>query len=90
LTRNTVNRILHLIRRRIVELCNKISTFSGESEIDESYFGARRIKGKRKRSAAGKTVVFGILQRGGKVYTEIVPYCAKKNALGHHSRQSES
>jgi transposase len=82
LNRNTVNRYLYLIRERIVELCNKTSPFSGEIEIDESYFGARRIKGKRGRGAAGKTVVFGILQRGGKVYTEIVPDCARKTLQG--------
>lgn len=77
LNRNTINQHLHLIRERIVNLCNQTSPFSGEIEIDELYFGARRIKGKRGRGAGGKTVVFGILQRGGKVYTEIVPDCAK-------------
>ena len=35
--------------------------------------GARRIKGKRGRGAYGKTIVFGLLKREGKVYTEIVP-----------------
>ncbi len=78
LNRNTVNRYLGLIRERIVELCKHASPFQGEVEVDESYFGARRIKGKRGRGAAGKTPVFGILQRGGKVYTEIVSNCAKK------------
>ena len=68
LNRNTVNRYLGLIRERIVELCEQSSPFQGEVEVDESYFGARRIKGKRGRGAAGKTPVFGILQRGGKVY----------------------
>ncbi len=29
-------------------------------------------KGKRGRGAAGKTVVFGILKRGGKVFTKVV------------------
>jgi len=82
LNRNTVNRYLRLIRERIVDLCNKTSPFSGVIEIDESYFGARRIKGKRGRGAGGKTPVFGILQRGGKVYTEIVPDCAKKTLQG--------
>ncbi len=78
LNRNTVTRYIRLIRERIVELCNRSSPFSGEVEVDESYFGARRIKGKRGRGAGGKTPVFGILQRGGKVYTEIVPNCARK------------
>jgi len=78
LNRNTVNRYLLLIRKRIAAFCEQSSPFSGEIEGDESYFGARRIKGKRGRGAYGKTPVFGILQRGGKVYTEIVPDCARK------------
>ena len=82
LNRNTVNRHLLLLRERIVDLCLQTSPFSGEIEIDESYFGARRVKGKRGRGALGKTVVFGILQRGGKVYTEIVPNVAKRTLQG--------
>jgi transposase-like protein len=78
LNRNTVNRYLKLLRRRISEYCEAISPFRGEIEVDESYFGARRVKGKRGRGAYGKTPVFGILQRGGHVYTEIVPDCARK------------
>ena len=45
--------------------------FDGCVELDESYFGGIR-KGKRGRGAAGKVAVFGILKRGGKVYTVIV------------------
>jgi len=78
LNRNTVNRYLLLIRKRIAEFCEQSSPFRGEIEIDESYFGAKRIKGKRGRGAYGKTPVFGILQRGGNVYTGIVPDCARK------------
>ena len=35
LNRNKVNRYLHLIRERIVYLCNQTSPFSGEMEVDE-------------------------------------------------------
>ena len=77
LNRNTVNRYLLLIRKRIAEICEQQSPFKGIIEVDESYFGGKRIKGKRGRGAYSKTPVFGILQRGGKVYTEIVPNCAK-------------
>ena len=45
--------------------------FDGIVELDESYFGGVR-KGKRGRGAAGKVAVFGILKRGGKVYTKVV------------------
>ena len=45
--------------------------FGGEIEVGESYFGGRR-EGKRGRGAAGKIPVFGLLKRGGKVYTKII------------------
>ena len=77
LNRNTVNRYLRLIRERIVEYCEADSPLQGEVEVDESYFGARRVKGKRGRGAYGKTIVFGILKRNDKVYTQIVPDCKK-------------
>ena len=82
LNRTTVNRYLLLIRKRIAEFSEQSSPFKGEIEIDESYFGAKRIKGKRGRGAYSKTPVFGILQRGGMVYTEIVPDCAKQTLQG--------
>ena len=77
LNRNTVNRYLRLIRERIAEHCEKQSPLKSEIEVDESYFGAKRVRGKRGRGAYKKTPVFGIFKRGGKVYTEIVPDCAK-------------
>lgn len=48
-----------------------LEVFSGEIEVDESYFGGHQ-KGKRGRGAAGKVPVFGLLKRGGKVYTQII------------------
>ena len=49
--------------------------------MDESYFGARRIRGKRGRGAAGKTPVFGLLKRKGKVFVTIVPNCSKEELM---------
>ena len=49
-----------------------LEVFDGEIEVDESYFGGTR-KGKRGRGAAGKIPVFGLLKRGGRVYTKIIP-----------------
>ena len=46
-------------------------TFGGSVELDESYFGGHR-KGKRGRGAAGKMIVFGILKRGDRVFTQVV------------------
>ena len=78
LQRKTVNTIFLRIRERIAEECERASPFSKcEVEVDESYFGARRVRGKRGRGASGKTIVFGIFKRNGCVYTEIVPDCKK-------------
>jgi len=41
-------------------------------------FSGRRVRGKKGRRAGSKTIVFGILERHGKGYTEIVPNAAKK------------
>lgn len=73
LNRKTVNRYLRLIRMRLAADCEAQSPFHGEVEVDESYFGPRRVRGKRGRGASGKTIVFGLFKRNGKVYTEIVP-----------------
>lgn len=77
LNRNTINRYLRFIREQLAQICERESPFSGEIEVDESFFGAKHIKGKRGRGAYGKTIVFGIFKRNGKVYTEIVPDCAR-------------
>ena len=53
---------------------------SGEVEADESYFGGVR-KGKRGRGARGKVAVFGLLKRGGKVYTAIIPNASTRTLL---------
>lgn len=54
--------------------------FDGEIEVDESYFGGTR-KGKRGRSAVGKVPVFGLLKRGGRVYTKIIPDASSATLL---------
>tara|TARA_B100001057_G_C22458438_1_gene797865 strand:+ start:30 stop:371 length:342 start_codon:yes stop_codon:yes gene_type:complete len=70
--RNTAVRFFHKLRAKIAQVQhNRSEQFSGKIELDESYFGGVR-KGKRGRGAAGKVAVFGILKRGGKVYTQIV------------------
>ena len=79
LNRNTVNRYLTLIRQQIASYCESESPFSGDIELDESYFG--RIRGKRGRGAYGKTIVFGIYKRNGCVYTEIVPNYSRKRFM---------
>lgn len=72
LNRNTINRYLKLTRTLIAAFCEQESPFSGEMELDESYFGSRHQEGKRGRGAEHKHIVFGIHKRNGKVYTELV------------------
>lgn len=70
--RNTAIRFFHKLREKIaLKQQDRIEQFCGKIELDESYFGGVR-KGKRGRGAAGKVAVFGILKRGGKVYTQII------------------
>lgn len=88
----SVNTIFLKLRKRIVQECEKHTPFEGVIELDESYFGPRRIRGKRGRGASGKTIVFGIFKRDDKVYTEIVPDASKASLIkvirGHVSIES--
>lgn len=92
LSTRSVNAIYIKIRHRIAEYCEAQSPYSGEVELDESYFGPKRIRGKRGRGAGGKTIVFGVFKRNGHVYTEIVPDVRKRSLLpvirGHVSLDS--
>jgi len=82
LNRNTTQRIYTLLRGRIVQMaCEESRPFTGEVEVDESYFGARRVRGKRGRGAAGKTPVVGLLKRGQNVFVSVVRNCSRKELL---------
>ena len=82
LSRRSVTDIYQKIRARILGWSIAQSPLQGVIEVDESYFGAKRIPGKRGRGAGGKTIVFGVFKRKGKVYTEIVPNASKKVLQG--------
>src|ERR1700722_18686869 len=66
--------------RRLIASKQASYDLSGEVEADESYFGGVR-KGKRGRGAGGKVPVFGLLKRGGKVYTAIIPDSKSKTLI---------
>ena len=81
LNRKTVDEYYNLFRKLIyVEQKREFQLLTGIIELDESYFGSRRIRGlhiKLKRGrGTRKQPVFGIYQRDGRVYTEIVPNCS--------------
>ena len=81
--RKTIN-IYYNIFRNVIELNqkNEFQKLIGKIELDESYFGARRTRGYHGKLKRGrgtmKQPVFGIFEREGKVYTEIIPNCKKK------------
>jgi len=80
--RNTVNRYYSLFREKIFKVSiAELKLLDGEFECDESYFGAKRVRGKRGRGAAGKTPVFGLLKRDGKVFVTIVKSCSKEELM---------
>jgi transposase-like protein len=82
LNRKTIDRYYNLFREKIAHASMKEKeVVSGEVELDESYFGARRVRGKRGRGAAGKTPVFGLLKRNGKVFVTVVKNCSKEELL---------
>ena len=82
LNRNTINRYLMEMRRKIYAYCLDIQRIEcGEIEVDESYFGPKRVRGKRGRGAGGKVKVFGLLKRNGNVYTHIVSDVTAKTLL---------
>ena len=70
--KTTASYYFHRLRVLIYENSEHLEMFTGEIEVDESYFGGTR-KGKRGRGAGGKVPVFGLLKRNGKVYTVIIP-----------------
>ena len=76
--RKAVNRLLMDLRRRIAGYCEASSPLSGEVEIDESYFGPRRVRGKKGRGASKKIIVFGVLKRRSKVIPKLVPNASRK------------
>ena len=76
--KNTPHQLYGRFRARVVQLTlDQSKPFTGEVEIDESYFGARRVRGKRGRGASGKIPVVGLLKRGGCVYFKIVDDCSR-------------
>ncbi len=83
--RNTVNRFFRLFRTVIWyhQLKEFKRVIQGEAEMDEAYFGGKRrrgIPGKRGRGSS-KQPVFGIFERNGRVYTEIIPNCKRRTLL---------
>jgi len=83
INRNIINRYFNIFRKEIYKYqIAEFESLVGHIELDESYFGANRVrgfKGKLKRGrGTRKQPVFGVFKRNGHVYTEIIPNCKKR------------
>lgn len=83
INRNTINRYYMAFRVSIFAWQEaQKAAFTGTVEVDESYFGATRPRGSTEKLKRGrgtnKQPVFGIFERGGRVYTEVIPDTAKR------------
>jgi transposase len=85
-----ISRVYQRLREALFHLTElEAGRLKGEIELDEAYFGGRR-KGKRGRGAAGKSVVFGLLERDGRVYTKVVEHVTAEELMRHirsHTRK---
>lgn len=59
--------------RKLMGNAQCFKMLQGHVELDEAYVGGRRAGGKRGRGAPGKTIVFGMKERGGDMRTEVIP-----------------
>lgn len=76
--RKTINRYYSRFRAAIFDRQERDkAAFTGVVEVDESFFGPTRLRGHnapRKRGRGTlKQPVFGVFERGGRVYTELIP-----------------
>ena len=69
-------RMGHEIRKYMAKVDGE-TPLGGAVEADETYVGGKR-PGKRGRGAAGKTIVFGMLERGGDIMANVVPNVRKR------------
>lgn len=87
---HTITRVYQRMREVIYHVAElDAGKLRGEIEIDEAYFGGRR-KGQRGRAAAGKSIVFGLLERDGRVYTKVVEHVTAVELMAHirqHTRK---
>ncbi|MBI4136895.1 IS1595 family transposase [Candidatus Roizmanbacteria bacterium] len=79
---NKASKVLHLNYKTVYKVYQRLREsiatksqeefrkLSGEIEVDDAYFGGKR-KGNRGRAARGKTLVLGMLERDGRVYTTL-------------------
>ena len=82
--RKTADRYYSMFRQAILQDALKerqnINLENGV-EVDESYFGPRRVRGKRGRGAGRKIIILGLLKRKGSIYTQIIPNAQRQSVM---------
>ena len=76
-TYKTAWRMAHEIRKYMARVDGE-TPLGGVVEADETYVGGRTSGGKRGRGAPNKTIVFGMVERGGDVMANVVPNVRKR------------
>lgn len=66
--------------RKLTAKADNFDLLCGHVELDEAYIGGRVSGGKRGRGAPGKTIVMGLVERGGRMGAEVIPN-VKKDTL---------
>ena len=83
INRNSINAYYNEIRKKILQYSLKEQKKElGEFELDESCLETRWVCRKGEgRGAAGKTPVFWLSKRNGKVFVTVVPNCSKEEPM---------
>ena len=71
-TYKTAWRMCKLVRQQLDEDKSPFNS-TDTVEVDESYFGGVKKGGKRGRGSENKTAVVGLVERGGKIVTQVIP-----------------
>jgi transposase len=77
-TYKTAYRMGMQIRKLTEKADNFDALLSGHVELDEAYVGDRTSGGKRGRGAPNKTIVMGLVERGGRMAAEVIPNVKKE------------
>ena len=80
---NTADRYFGFLRHLVIgdDLKERKQIMGNGIEVDESYFGPRRQRGKKGRGARKKVIVLGLRKRNGKVYCEIIPDASRNEIM---------
>lgn len=77
--RNTARLFYHRLRELIARQLAQASPLAGATQIDEAVLGSAPAR-EQGRAAAGRTPVFGLLRRGGRIHTVMAPAVARGSA----------